>query len=379
MDGLAVSGLALLAAAAHPFSTYPVSLWIAAKLMPRSVSPAGCTPARPRFSLCTSAHNEAKDALSLAENRLRVAQGHEAEVLIYDDDSDDGTADILTSFADRIRFVRGFERHGKSAGMNQLVALAQGDILVFSDANVRLAEDVLDRLCAYFSDPGIGCVCGHLVYTNGEDSAMAETGAAYWRFEETLKRLETRSGSAIGADGSLFAIRKTLHRPVPEDLIDDMYLSLCALADGARVVQAHDVLAFERSATKAPDEFRRKARIACQAMNVHRALWPRLKRLDLFERYKYLSHKWLRWFSPFTATLGLALFLAALLMAPGPAVMRQIILDALAVLVLAVLSWGRLRRRLVSVVIAFAGVGLGLIQYLGGARYRTWTPAASVR
>ena len=55
---------------------------------------------------------------------------------------------------------------------------------------------------------------------------------------------------------------------------------------------------------------RRKIRIACQAFNVHRLLWPQNPPAGALDRYKYVSHKLLRWFSIYTlagAVLCLAL------------------------------------------------------------------------
>ena len=126
----------------------------------------------------------------------------------------------------------------------------------------------------------IGCVCSDLTYINPNDSATARIGAGYWRINEWSKSLETDTGSVIGADGSLFAIRRSLHRPVPKGLFDDIYVSLSVLLQGRRVVRAPDLKAFETHTTNAEDEFRRKVRIACECMHVHFTLWPELRRLD---------------------------------------------------------------------------------------------------
>ena len=144
------------------------------------------------------------------------------------------------------------------------------------DANVVFAPDAVRRLLRPFADPAVGCVCGHLVYTapdgaaaeGGGGGATAATGSLYWRLEERIKELESRTGSVMGADGSIFAIRRALHRPPPRDIIDDMYVSLSILCDGHRVVRAGDALAYEATVSRPAEEFRRKIRIACQAFIV---------------------------------------------------------------------------------------------------------------
>src|SRR5258708_32606825 len=126
------------------------------------------------------------------------------------------------------------------------------------------------------------------------------------------------SGSMMGADGSVFAIRRSLHKPPPEHIIDDMYVSLMILCSGYRVIQASDALAYEESVVSAREEFRRKIRIACQAFNVHRLIWPQLRKLDGITLYKYVSHKLIRWFTIYFLGTAAVAFDAELIV-PGRA------------------------------------------------------------
>jgi len=237
------------------------------------------------------------------------------EILVYVDQSSDATAEICRRYADRITLHVASRRTGKTHGMNLLVAQTTADVVVFSDANVMLDPNVLLRLEHHFADARIGCVCGNLVYTNADESTTARSGSLYWRFEEWVKRLETDTGSVMGADGSLFAIRRALHEAPPDHIIDDMYVSFMVLCSGHRVVQAQDVRAYEESVTSMNEEFRRKVRIACQAFNVHRLMWPRLKQLSAGSLYKYVSHKLLRWFTIYLLALAWLAWLGAALAA----------------------------------------------------------------
>jgi hypothetical protein len=213
---------------------------------------------------------------------LRAA-APELELLVYVDAASDGTATILREYEDRLRLVVSPARHGKTHGMNTLVGMTSAEVVVFSDANVIFAPDAVPKLVAPFADAEVGAVCGHLRYVGDVDSGTAESGSLYWRLEEHIKALESETGSVMGADGSIFAIRRSLHRPPPPDLIDDMFVSFSVLCDGSRIVRADDAVAFEEAVSRPGEEFRRKVRIACQAFNVHRALWPRLKALPAMD------------------------------------------------------------------------------------------------
>ena len=127
--------------------------------------------------------------------------------------------------------------------MNRLVAASESDLIVFTDANVLLANDALDRLTRHFEDDRVGCVCGNLIYINADDSVTAATGSLYWKLEQFIKRRESLFGSVMGADGSIFAIRRALHRPPPDHIIDDMFVSFQVLCAGYQVIQVGDVKA----------------------------------------------------------------------------------------------------------------------------------------
>lgn len=377
---LLASACVFAAVGVHPFTTYPLSLALLARLRPRPVRPSPAPPSSPRVALCVCAYNEEKVIRAKADNMVsmrRLVPG--LELLIYVDAASDRTVDILRGYEDAITVVASPTRHGKTHGMNTLVQQTTADFLVFSDANVMFAPDAVPRLLRQFDDPEVGCVCGHLVYTRTSDSATAVTGSLYWRLEEAIKALETRSGSTMGADGSIFAIRRALHHPPPPDIIDDMYVSLSILCGGHRVVRADDALAYEEATTHASDEFRRKVRIACQAFNAHRLLRAELATLSPLNRYKYVSHKLLRWF---TAYLLLA---AVLCFAAGLAVLGAWGLLLLGVLAgVALLAAARLRPagpfgKLVDVASAFLATGLGVARSLRGERFQVWTPPASAR
>jgi cellulose synthase/poly-beta-1,6-N-acetylglucosamine synthase-like glycosyltransferase len=366
----------------HPFVTYPLSLWLMEGARRRVGEPHAAT-ARPAlsFAICVCAYNEEATIERKVRNMLALRERvGNLEILVYVDAATDRTAAILEPFADEVSVYLAPRRSGKTYGMNLLAERATAEIVVFSDANVLLAENALGALANAFRDERTGCVCGHLVYVNPEGSPTSSVGSIYWRLEEWIKERESGAGAVMGADGSLFAIRRRLHRPVPADLIDDMFLSLSVLCDGYRVVRAQGAIAFEESVTAPLEEFQRKIRIACQAFNVHRALWPRLKRLPVPALYMYVSHKLLRWLSIYSLALS-GLAAAAGLSALGV----PLSVTGVAMIALVGLLWWAGRRRWSpfaqarEVLIALVGAGIGVAEAFLGKQYQTWTPASSIR
>ncbi len=373
-------GILCLIAALHPFVTYPWSLVLLPVLRPARRLMGGKPDVALDCAICVCAYNEEHIIARKVENLLALrAREPGLEILIYVDGASDRTAEILRKYGSQVSLHVGTRRLGKTYGMNLLASRAQAPILIFTDANVFMDMDCVRDFRRYFSDAEIGCVCGNLVYTNSGASATASSGSAYWRFEEIIKRLEMESGSMIGADGSVFAIRRALHQPPPDDIIDDFYLSLKVLCSGSRVIQASDALAYEESVVSGPEEFSRKIRIACQAFNVHRLLWPELRRLDGVTLYKYVSHKLIRWFTVYLlAVAGLA-FEAALILAGHTPLAATLLLCTAAALYIGYRSSIRPFAQFASAIAALVGTGVGIWRSLRGERYRTWTPAASIR
>ena len=371
----------------HPFVTYPLSLRLFVGLglfdrRPLRPVPAGLPQGQ--VALCVCAYNEEQVIAAKVENMLAAGQAiggaiGGVDILVYVDGTTDRTAEILREYGDRIRLVLSPARLGKTHGMNTLVDMTSAEFVVFTDANVLFAPDALKPLLAPFADPAIGCVCGHLVYTRSQATGTAATGSLYWRLEEAIKTLESATGSVMGADGSIFALRRAAHEAPPADLIDDMYISLAALCSGYRVVRAADAIAYEDAVSRPAEEFRRKIRIACQAFNVHRALWPRLRRLRPLDLYKYVSHKLLRWLTVFFLALSAFAFCLAIAVAQAWWLLGTLLIaGGLAAVALATAQHGILAT-IRGVLGAFAATGIGVVRSCRGDRFQTWSPPVSAR
>jgi hypothetical protein len=166
---------------------------------------------------------------------------------------------------------------------------------------------------------------------------------------------------------------------VPDDIIDDFYVSMSIMCSGHRLVRAGDVRAYEHSVVDRNEEFRRKERIACQAFNVHRLLWPQISRLPPLQLYCYISHKLMRWFAGLSLALGGSAAMLQLGIACG---WRTAVAFAAVAAVLGTLAHAagfKLPRRAYEVWLALLATLLGMLRSLRGHRFQTWAPAQSIR
>ena len=168
-----------------------------------------------RAALLFCAYNEERALPEKIENIRKINKilCPELQCLAYADCCTDRSVELLRNASDVVELVVGTERAGKATGMRILVASTAADILVFTDANVIVEPESIPRLIAYFHNEEIGSVAGTLNYTNAQDGTTAKVGASYWRLEETIKRRESETGSTMGADGSIYATRRSLYSP----------------------------------------------------------------------------------------------------------------------------------------------------------------------
>ena len=360
----------------YPYIVYPIILYF----LPRKEASVpdlniGRLPTGKGVALFFCAYNEEKSLPEKIKNIQALKEiCPEMEVFAYSDASTDATASILENASHLLEPVINQERLGKATGMRKIVAMTDAEILIFTDANVLLQPDSLPGLINYFSDPEIGCVAGTLVY-GAMDSTTAKVGGWYWRLEEKIKYLETITGSTMGADGSIFARRKQKYPDVPPDLLDDMTTSISVIFDSLRCISAKDVIAYENAISSSKEEFNRKKRISCRAFSTYLYLRDDLKKMSFLNRFKFISHKLIRWWG------GLFILVGAfsLVLWGGTIGMALPIFSALFVGALFVVFLGRMGVSGVSsiyeVLLAIFATGLGVAESIRGRKYRTWETA----
>jgi cellulose synthase/poly-beta-1,6-N-acetylglucosamine synthase-like glycosyltransferase len=331
------------------------------------------------FALLFCAYNEASAITQkIANLRVLLTANPNLEIYAYDDCSSDGTADVLERSELGLRVIRGVERSGKAHGMKLLASMTGREYLVFTDANVELAPDALDHLRTAYSDPTVGGVCGLLQYLNTEGTAAAQAGGLYWRLEETIKSLESRSGNVMGADGSIFSIRKFLYPDFPDSVLDDMTVSMEVIFQGYRLIKSPLVLANERLVTSAKDDYRRRLRIATRVYHTHMlAIRPKLENLSAGDRWRWWSHRYLKWHGAFFIASG---YLSAL-MAFGLSLGWEAAVLAIVMTIVVVVAGTHLRLGPVSALIHIASSiflsGIGVMRARRGRTVTTWKPPAT--
>ena len=298
-----------VAAVVYAYVGYPVCLWILSRLVARR---ARAAPVRddeaPALSVLVAAYNEQAEiegqilrllALDYPRDRL--------EIVIASDGSSDATPAIARRYAAQgVRLLDYHERRGKAAVLNASFPALRGDVVLLSDANTHIDRAAPRKMMGWFRDPNVGVVCGRLVLTDPATGRNAD--GLYWKYETFLKTCEGRLGGLLGANGGIYAIRRALQAPIPEDtIVDDFVLPLQAkLRSGCAIVYDTEAVAREETPARIGSEFRRRARIGAGGFQSVVALRRLLDPRQGWTAFTFLSHKVLRWCCPFFLILALA-------------------------------------------------------------------------
>jgi cellulose synthase/poly-beta-1,6-N-acetylglucosamine synthase-like glycosyltransferase len=316
----------------YAYAGFPVFLGLLALVRHR---PVPRRPDRPTVSVIIAAYNEEDSIAARIHNALSVDYPHEdLEIIVVSDGSEDATERIVESIGDRRVRLLSVPRRGKIYALNDAVAIAAGEILVFSDANTMFAPDAVRKLVRNFATAEIGGVAGRKIYSPARDGDSCTGGErAYWSYDTILKQLETRIGSTVSADGAIYAIRRDHYRPLTDAAVtDDFAISTAVIEQGARLVFDPEAIAYEATVPTSGQEFRRKVRLMTRGL---RSVLLRRRLLNPFAYGVYsivlFSHKVLRRLVPL---LLICLLLSSAMAAREPfylaAVAMQVLFYALA-------------------------------------------------
>lgn len=318
-DSWALAAITLfLLLALYTYVGYPLLLLAVGALRRRGAGEPPEPAEWPRVSITVPAYNEEHEIADTLEALLRIDYpADRRQIVVVSDASTDGTDRIVRSFAGRgVELLRLPRRSGKTVAENTAAAHLTGDVVVNTDASVRIAPDALKPLVRALAEPGTGLASGRDVSVARLDRAANPGESGYVGYEMAVRRLETRAGGIVGASGCFYAIRAELHRkPLPEALSRDFAAALVAREHGWRAVSVDRAVCLVPRTASPRREYRRKVRTITRGMETlafKRHLLNPL-RFGLFA-WKLWSHKVCRWLVPWTALLA---FAATLVLAPG--------------------------------------------------------------
>jgi cellulose synthase/poly-beta-1,6-N-acetylglucosamine synthase-like glycosyltransferase len=298
----------------YAYLGYPLILALVARWR-RKQAPLGDPAEWPRISITIPAYNEAAAIGPTLDSLLGLDYpADRRQILVVSDCSSDGTDAVVRGYADRgVELLRLPVRRGKTAAENAALPHLRGEIVVNTDATIRILPPSLKPLIRVFQDPTIGAASGRDLSVGDVRAEGSRGESGYVGYEMWVRSLESRIGSIVGASGCFYAIRRALVDPAfPEALSRDFASPLRARFLGYRTVSVDKAVCLVPRTTSLRTEYRRKIRTMARGLDT---LWDQRALLNPFRYGGFAlmlwSHKLCRWLVH-PMLLGLLLGLALL-------------------------------------------------------------------
>jgi cellulose synthase/poly-beta-1,6-N-acetylglucosamine synthase-like glycosyltransferase len=371
----------------YTYVGYPILLRLWGAARPRRVHGteigAAAPPHWPLVSITVPVYNEEAQVRGLVESLLALDYpASRRQIVIISDASTDRTDEIVAEYADRgVELLRLERRSGKTAAENAARQLLRGEIVLNTDASIRIEPGALRHLVARFADPTVGVASARDVSVARVDGDANLGESGYVGYEMRIRELEDRVYGIIGASGCCYAIRASLHRlPLPDSLSRDFAAALHAREHGYRATTVSEAICYVPRAGSLRSEYRRKVRTMIRGMQTlhHKRFLLNPIRYGSFA-WMLFSHKVCRWLVPWALAGAIA---GVALLAPAYPPARWIIGAIAAGAAVAAAGWywpeGRRSPRLVALPTYLALGNLAALHAsllaLRGVRNPVWEP-----
>ncbi|WP_328717994.1 bifunctional polysaccharide deacetylase/glycosyltransferase family 2 protein [Streptomyces sp. NBC_00247] len=204
-------------------------------------------------SVVVPAYNE-KECIAGTLTSL-AASTHPIEIIMVDDGSTDGTAEIAESLGlHQVRVVRQ-DNAGKSAALNNGVREASCDLVVMMDGDTVFEPDTVRQLVQPFADPRVGAVAGNAKVGNRDTLIGAWQHIEYVMGFNLDRRMYDLLGCMPTIPGAIGAFRREAVLQVggmsEDTLAEDTDITIALHRAGHRVVYTEHARAW----TEAPSSF----------------------------------------------------------------------------------------------------------------------------
>ncbi|SNY59196.1 bifunctional polysaccharide deacetylase/glycosyltransferase family 2 protein [Paractinoplanes atraurantiacus] len=230
-------------------------------------------PVTEPVSIIVPAFNEAA-TIGPAVRSLASSAHPGVEVVVVDDNSTDGTGDVVRRLAlDNVRVIRQ-PSGGKATALNTGVAFARHDLIVMVDADTVVEPDAIHRLVRPFADPQVGGVSGNVKVGNRRGLLGTWQHIEYVVGFNLDRRLYDTFGCIPTIPGALGAFRRRALTDAGglrlDTLAEDTDLTIAVQRAGWRVVFVDDARAWTEAPTGMRQLWRQRYRWSFGTMQ---ALW----------------------------------------------------------------------------------------------------------
>jgi len=229
----------------------------------------------PEISVLIAARNEEKTIRLRLLNLSKIVYPKEKmQIIVTDDASTDKTfEEVQRTAADhpelRLKVIRGEERTGKSAALNNALKYTEHDIVVVTDADTFWSPEILKEALPFFADPSVGALNGRQTLLDSGTSMLTRTEEAYLDLTYGIIKIgESKIHSTIVFHGLFSAYSKKYLKEF-DSQNDDSGTALNIVQSGGRAVFVPKAKCYELPISSWRGKVKTKLRRANQLLAIY--------------------------------------------------------------------------------------------------------------
>lgn len=288
----------------HTYIFYPLIILLLGKVYSKPKNNGPITEF-PEVEVLFAAYNEEAVIAEKIKSTLNTNYPQDKlTIRIGSDASSDQTDSIIEELAQQypnVSLKRFGGRTGKAGIINELASTSKAELIILTDANILFLPETIVELVSGMQEPNTGIVGGQIVYKQLQGSGISQQENAYLRLENAIKQAESDVfGRAMGVEGGCYIIKRSLFPEIPPlFFMEDFYISMAVMKQRQKVKFRASAKCIEDVSVQSTEEYKRKVRISIgnfQNLAAYRSI---LFRRFFPDGFIFLSHKVLRWFTPF--------------------------------------------------------------------------------
>lgn len=226
--------------------------------------PAASTAWRGRVAVVVPAYNEAAGIEATVRSLAASTWEGELEIIVVDDGSSDGTAEIVESLeVEGLTLIRQANT-GKPGALNTGIAASTGEVIVLVDGDTVFEPTTITYLVAPFSDSRVGAVSGNAKVANRTRLLGRWQHIEYVMGFNLDRRLLDELQAITTVPGAIGAFRReALEGPAPvsdDTIAEDTDLTIAVGREGWRVVHRADAIAWTEAPSSVNDLWKQRYR-----------------------------------------------------------------------------------------------------------------------
>jgi len=232
----------------------------------------------PNITILIPTHNEEKMIKYKLLNIKKLDYPSDRiHVIITDDASSDDTLNVVNKFRNdnqdiNITVLANKEKVGKTSVLNDALQLSTDPVIVMTDADSFLSQDIIKKALIYLSDPSISAVTARQKVLNPNDSFYTKLEDWYLNLMyKTVRPGQSKIYSSFITHGS-FVIYKKSYLDKFNYKSDDSGTSLDIIQKGGKVINIPDLISYDVVPVTFRNRFVIKSRRAWRNIEIYRQI-----------------------------------------------------------------------------------------------------------